>query len=183
MHHPLKRHPDSVGLAETRIEVGIARPRANHLLLSYTVTGTMSDIRMPPVTAAARTDKLWQHTCFEAFVRPSSGTAYYEFNFSPSTEWAAYRFDSTRSGMAAAEISAPSIDMQSGFDRATLQVTLALDRLPDLTAKTSWRLGLSAVIEDISGGISYWALAHPPGKPDFHHADGFALELSPGAQP
>ena len=33
------------------------------------------------------------------------------------------------------------------------------------------------------GGISYWALAHPPGKPDFHHADGFALELSPGAQP
>jgi len=39
--------------------------------------------------------------------------------------------------------------------------------------------GLSAVIEDISGGTSYWALAHPPGKPDFHHADGFALEFSP----
>ena len=46
-------------------------------------------------------------------------------------------------------------------------------------ANASWRLGLSAVIEDTSGGKSYWALAHPPGKPDFHHADCFALELPP----
>ena len=43
----------------------------------------------------------------------------------------------------------------------------------------SWRLGLSAVIEDTNGHKSYWALAHPPGKPDFHHADCFAYELSP----
>jgi hypothetical protein len=33
------------------------------------------------------------------------------------------------------------------------------------------------VIEETSGGKSYWALAHPPGKPDFHHADGFVYEL------
>ena len=32
-------------------------------------------------------------------------------------------------------------------------------------------------IEDIDGGISYWALAHPAGKPDFHHPDSFALIL------
>jgi hypothetical protein len=38
---------------------------------------------------------------------------------------------------------------------------------------------LSALIEDQNGGKSYWALAHPPGKPDFHHADSFALEFSP----
>src|SRR5690349_357667 len=127
MHHALKRHPDSFGLAETRVEVELACPRANQLVLSYTVTGKMSDVRMPPVTAAARSDNLWQHTCFEAFVRPSPGMAYYEFNFSPSTEWAVYRFDSTRRGMAAAEIGAPQIDLQSGPDRTTLQVALALD--------------------------------------------------------
>ena len=38
-------------------------------------------------------------------------------------------------------------------------------------------LALSAVIEHLDGRISYWALRHPPGKPDFHHPQGFALEL------
>jgi hypothetical protein len=39
------------------------------------------------------------------------------------------------------------------------------------------RLGLSAVIESCNGSLSYWALRHPAGKPDFHHADAFALGL------
>ena len=38
-------------------------------------------------------------------------------------------------------------------------------------------LGLSAVIEEHDGTLSYWALRHAPGKPDFHHRDAFALEL------
>ena len=41
------------------------------------------------------------------------------------------------------------------------------------------RVAISAVIEEADGTKSYWALAHPPGKPDFHHADGFALQLPP----
>jgi hypothetical protein len=48
---------------------------------------------VPAAVAAARTDELWRHTCFEAFVRTSPAPAYYEFNFAPSTQWAAYRFD------------------------------------------------------------------------------------------
>ena len=39
------------------------------------------------------------------------------------------------------------------------------------------KLGLSAVIEGADGGLSYWALRHPPGKPDFHHPEAFVLEL------
>ena len=39
------------------------------------------------------------------------------------------------------------------------------------------RLGLSAVVEDAAGKLSYWALRHTPGKPDFHHTDAFALTL------
>src|SRR5476649_2040713 len=112
----LKLHPDSRGFAAARVEVAIARPRADRLVLSYMVTGKMSDVRMPPAMPAARTDDLWQHTCFEAFVRAASGPAYYEFNFAPSTQWAAYRFDGYRSGMRAAEIGAPQIEMQSGPD-------------------------------------------------------------------
>jgi hypothetical protein len=179
MHHVLKRHPDSHGLAAARVEVDVARPRANRLVLSYIVTGTMSDIRMPRVMAAARTDDLWRYTCFEAFVRASPSPAYYEFNFSPSTQWAAYRFDSHRSGMRVAEVSTPAIEVRSMPDGTTVQASLELDRLPDLSREASWRLGLSALIEDQGGGMSYWALAHPPGKPDFHHTDGFALVFAP----
>jgi len=179
MHPSLRLHPDSRTFAAARVEVAVARPRADRLVLSYSVTGKMSDVRLPPVGPAARADELWQHTCFEAFVRAASGPSYYEFNFAPSTEWAAYRFDSYRSGMAAAEIGAPAIEVRSGLDSYTLQASLELDRLPELSREASWRLGLSALIEDQDGGKSYWALAHPPGKPDFHHADSFALEFSP----
>jgi hypothetical protein len=59
----------------------------------------------------------------------------------------------------------------AGFE---LQVSL---ELPGLPSDSAWRLGLAAVIEETSGRKSYWALAHPPGKPDFHHSDCFALEL------
>jgi hypothetical protein len=179
MHHVLKRHPDSHGLAAARVEVDVARPRADRLVLSYIVTDTMSDIRIPRVMPAARTDDLWRHTCFEAFVRASSGPAYYEFNFSPSTQWAAYRFDSHRSGMRVAEVNAPAIEVRSRPGSTTLQASLELDRLLDFSREASWRLGLSALIEDTSGGMSYWALAHPSGTPDFHHADCFALEFAP----
>ena len=41
----------------------------------------------------------------------------------------------------------------------------------------SLHMGLSAVLRDRSGKIYYWALQHPPGKPDFHHAAGFAGTL------
>jgi hypothetical protein len=209
MRLALKLHPDSLCSAVTRIEVEIARPRAGDLVLSYRVTGKIGDLRLPPATAAARTDELWRHTCFEAFVRPSPGAAYYEFNFAPSTQWAAYRFDSYRSGMhVAAGIGAPRIEPQSAAECYTLQAALELS--PAISSPAGgggqlnqsspaggggqlnqsspasgggqggglWRLGVAAVIEETSGRKSYWALAHPPGKPDFHHPDSFAHVLS-----
>jgi hypothetical protein len=188
MRQALRLHPDSICFAATNIAVDVARPRADSLVLIFSVTGTMSELRMPPVMAAARTDELWRHTCFEAFVRPSPGEAYYEFNFAPSTQWAAYRFDSYRSGMReATEISAPRIEVQSAPEVYTLQASLDLSSLPTSSLPSpaggggkggGWRLGLSAVIEEASGRQSYWALAHPPGKPDFHHADCIAYELA-----
>jgi len=180
MRHVLRRHPDSPGSAATHIEVEVARAHAGNLLLSYVVTGKIGGVRMPPVGVAARSDELWRHTCFEAFVQASPGDGYYEFNFAPSTQWAAYRFSGYRSGMVVAiEIAAPAIDVQSSADCYTLRVSLALDRLSAFPRSASWRLGLSAVIEDVSGRKSFWALAHPPGDPDFHHSVCLAHEFSP----
>lgn len=173
MRLELKRHPDSYCAAVTRIAVDIARPHPDRLVLTYEVTGTIDDVRLPPVTAPARTDELWRHTCLEAFIRPEQDTAYCELNFAPSTQWAAYRFDRYRSGMQPATgIDQPRIETQIEPHRHTLRAEVALKPL-----SAAYHLGLAAVIEETNGNKSYWALAHPPGKPDFHHADGFACAL------
>jgi hypothetical protein len=179
MRQALRLHPDSRCAAVTRIEVDVACRHADGLVLSYVVTGKIDDLRLPAVTASARADELWRHTCLEAFVRAAPGEPYYEFNFASSSQWAAYRFDRYRSGMrVAAEIAAPRIEVQSDAGCYMLQAAVELDALSSLPSKAGWRLGLAAVIEETNGNKSYWALAHPPGKPDFHHADGFAYDLS-----
>lgn len=179
MPHSLIRHPDSRCIAATRIEVDVARSPAGGLALSYIVYGNIRELHLPPMTASARGDELWQHTCLEAFVGTAVDGPYYEFNFSPSTQWAAYRFSSHRNGMrVATEIGAPRINAQSAPERYTLEASLKLDGL-SLARDVTWRLGLAAITEDTRGGKSYWALAHPPAKPDFHHFDCFALEFSP----
>lgn len=165
-------------MAVTSIDVEVVRPRPGSLVLRYVLTGKIDDLRLPSAAAAARADELWRHTCFEAFVRAAPSTAYYEFNFAPSTQWAAYRFGAYRSEMSAAtEVGAPRIETRLGDGLYTLEAVLDLDATPMLPSDVHWRLGLSAVVEEASGRKSYWALAHPPGKADFHHADGFAHDL------
>jgi hypothetical protein len=186
MRQTLRLHPDSLCFAVTQIEVEVTRSQAHSLMLAYVVTGKISDLLVPPAAAAARTDELWRHTCFEAFVRSLPGTAYYEFNFAPSTQWAAYQFSGYRRGMrVATEIKAPWIAVESSPEHFILQTSLELDQLlipapsgGGTRGDTMWRLGLSAVIEEKNDRRSYWALAHPPGKADFHHSDGFAVEIA-----
>jgi hypothetical protein len=178
MRRALSLHTDSRCTAATRVEVEIVLPRPGRLVLDYFVTGRIRDLHIPPVMTPARADELWQHTCFEAFVRAPPAEAYYELHFAPSTQWAAYRFTGYRSGMSVAgEVPAPRLDVQSDAGCYRLQAWLDLDRLAGLPRGAPLRLGLSAVIEDANGDKSYWALAHPPGKPDFHHPDCFAHEL------
>jgi hypothetical protein len=181
MRQTLRLHPDSSCSAVTHVEVEIARPRPRSLTLAYLVTGRIGDLAIPALDVATRMDELWRHTCFEAFV--GAGVAYYEFNFAPSRHWAAYRFSSYRTGMrVASEIGAPPIAVEWSSERYTLQTSLEMDQLL-LSRDTTPRLGLSAVIEENSGQRSYWALAHPPGKADFHHFDCFTVELSQTYQP
>jgi hypothetical protein len=180
MRHSLKPHPDAPPCPAIAIDVEIARPHAESLLLTYAVSGRLVDIRIPPATAPARADLLWQHTCLEAFIGVPGGP-YYEFNFSPSTRWQAARFAAYRDGKRIAEeVSTVPIEVHTGRERLTLQAAVTVDRL-DVPRGAAWKLGLSAVIEDSEGRIAYWALAHAPGKADFHHADAFALAFATAA--
>jgi hypothetical protein len=114
-------------------------------------------------------ERLWQHTCCEIFVAPQAGAAYHEFNFSPSGEWAAYAFERYREG-GSLTVADPGIAVRRSAQRLQLDASIRIE-----AGKLA--LGLAAVIEEQDGRLSYWALRHPAGKPDFHHREAFALEL------
>lgn len=168
---------------------------ARPLRLRYVVAGDPTAVRWPAALdrgAPSRQDGLWQHTCFEAFIAaPPGDGGYFEYNFSPSGAWSAYRFDGHRQGMRPEPVArAPRIVLTPAATTTSLEVAFAW---PDAwstasaTAAASWpppgqgphgvRVGLSAVIEAVDGSHSYWALGHPAARPDFHNAQGFLLEL------
>ena len=178
MRQALRLHPESTCFAVTHIDVEVLRPQPHNLTFTYVVTGTIGDLAVPSANASTRTDELWRHTCFEAFIGSSQSVAYYEFNFAPSTQWAAYRFSGYRTDMhVETEINAPQITVRSSPECCVLQASLNLGQ-PLFSRGSTLRVGLSAVIEEINGHRSYWALAHPPGNADFHHSNCFALELA-----
>ncbi|MFD2181452.1 DOMON-like domain-containing protein [Rhodoplanes azumiensis] len=181
MRLPLHPHPDTPCPIVDSISVDVVRAVPGRLMLTYGIAGRVDAIRWPVPAAPVRTDGLWRHTCCEAFLRGDDGEGYLELNLSPSTAWAAWRFDSYRRGMrAAGDVAAPAIRILRDPGRVTLRATLTLGDVATRSADAPLRLALSVVIETIDGRLSYWALAHPPGRPDFHHADGFAAALPPG---
>lgn len=141
------------------------------LQFRFTLSGDVSALRIP-TPAEGPADRLWEHTCFEAFVRGGEGPGYVEFNFAPSGQWARYEFADYRERIKAPGAPTPLVQVERGDDRLSLVATVPADALPPLDA--GFALALTTVVEAADGSVSYWALRHPPGRPDFHHADGFA---------
>jgi hypothetical protein len=144
-------------VATTNIWFGIGAPAAKFVI--------------PEAAEPARIDDLWQTTCFEAFLRALGENGYREWNFAPSSQWAAYDFTSTRKGRKDAEAADPYIRVEDNFTWWALGASIAVP------ADTKWELGLSAVLEEKDGTKSYWALAHGGDKPDFHDPVCFAARL------
>jgi hypothetical protein len=154
-----------------------ARSDDHVLTLQYEASGDTSGLLIPAARAAARAHGLWRHTCFEAFLAGAGQAGYLELNFSPSGEWAVYRFRDYRDGMlAVTPESPPRIVVETSRERLAMSVEIPL-RSIDVADEHPLRVGLAAVIESRSGTLSYWALRHPAGEPNFHHPDSFALML------
>jgi hypothetical protein len=160
------------------IEARISWMADEMLAITYSLAGDIKRLLIPLSRPPRRADYLWQHTCFEAFVSVKGKPEYSEFNFSPSGEWAAYHFRRYRDG-APLEVGAlaPRIAARRADDCFDLDAAIHLDCLPMTAHNGSLHLGLSAVIEEDNGALSYWSLKHPPGKPDFHHPDNFVLQI------
>jgi hypothetical protein len=175
----LTAHPSTPNDAVRSLGVQLRAEQPGILVFQYSLDADMSRVCVSPSCADGRADALWKHTCFEAFVAPADGLGYYEFNFSPSLDWAIYRFSAYREGMSPAEIGrAPEITVRRDDDGLELQSVVRLGHLADLRDPRHLRIAVAVVIEDKKGRLSYWGLRHPPGKPDFHHPIGFALEVA-----
>lgn len=148
------------------------------LEMVYVVAGNRAAVRIPPTTEPGLADGLWRHTCLEAFVAAEGDAAYREFNFSPSGQWAIYSFASqrVRTPLEVDAVMQPSTHIHSSSEQLTLTAHLPWTALPPRDSVL--RVGLSAVIEEANGQLSYWALQHPCEQPDFHHPASRALRLA-----
>ena len=72
----------------------------------------------------------------------------------------------------------PATGNDTVYMQLHLDVLIHLGRLSRDHLTAPLLIALSAVVEQSNGSLSYWALKHPPGRPDFHHADGYVLELA-----
>jgi hypothetical protein len=169
--HPATR---SEGVRAIHARVGWNSKSA--LAFTYVLKGDLSRLKIPPPGEARRVEELWRHTCFEAFVAVKDKSEYLEFNFAPSGEWAALGFHRYREAAPVVENApAPTIAVRKEGDVLELEAVVELH--PMIDPRAGLKLALSAVIEDDRGALSYWAHDHPPGKPDFHHLEAFALEM------
>ena len=167
MRQPLIVHPTTPRGPVSEIVVEVVRS-GRLLMLDYVVAGDIDALALPAEAERVRADRLWEQSCFEVFIGAQDD--YLEINLAPSTAWAAYRFHGYRHAVRNAGIEPPDIATIRMEDRFELRAT----------ARINWwagPIGLAAVIQEKNGTKSYWALAHPPGVPDFHHPDCFALEL------
>lgn len=170
--HPHPKSPaPAISAVRATLSTGIDGPQ-----LGFEIEAERAALRWPAPAAPAFRDGLWRHTCVELFAA-GTGAGYREFNFSPSTEFAAYQFDAYRAGMRALDLpGVPTIAWRNGPPHLSIEV-----RMPASwwTTAQPRAVGLAAVLEHSDGSLSYWALHHPGPEPDFHHRDGFIAGWPP----
>lgn len=177
---PLICHEETPAAAVKSIEIAAELHANGRLWLRYHLNCHLDSLETGHPEPPERRDGLWQTTCFEAFVRVGESESYLEFNFAPSSEWAAYHFTGYRQGMAELCIQTPEI----GLDASETHFALEADiRLPPDFRGTPLAVAICAVIEETGGTKSYWALRHPAGDPDFHDRACFTLQLLPAEAP
>jgi hypothetical protein len=141
MKQSLRCHPASPCAPDQTVEVD-ARLGEGGLAVSYRLYGDAAQIRIPERTSASAADGLWRHTCLEAFVAAVDRPEYREFNFSPSGQWAVYRFTACRQrDFRFVPPAAPQIAFRRCADGFRLDAVIAPELLP---AGALLNIGLTA---------------------------------------
>jgi len=170
----LELHCHPVNRCEAVRAVRVAVKRDVALQFQFRVTGQIAALKIPAAQCSDRTDELWRHTCAEVFLTLPNHGHYCEYNFSPSSQWAAYEFTEYREGMRAKPCDPPTISVRVDAIELILDVNILLPSEFDLR---QIQLGASMVIEDCNQRCCYWALQHDTDKPDFHRRENWVSLL------
>jgi len=168
--HKLQLHPGSTLGPIESISASIF-PTASGCRVQFRMHGNLKEVRIPELGESERMDNLWRTTCFEVFWQPQGGTAYREFNLSPSSKWAAYDFDDFRENGRDAPVDAIAVASAHSSEALLLTADIATDLpLPAMIA-------LNAIVEDSKGILHNWALSFRDGPADFHSSETRSLRL------
>jgi hypothetical protein len=163
-----------------RVTACVTREPAGVLDVAFTLEGDLAALAVPEPGPPAPGERLWEHTCFEIFLRADRARGYHELNVAPWGGWQMHAFVDYRLGGPLVIVpGAPEIAVARAGDRVTLRTRADFGALWPGYAVAPLRVALAAVVEAADGARSYWALRHPLGRPDFHHMQAFALALDP----
>jgi hypothetical protein len=163
-----------------------ARWQEGVLELHYRLSGPLQRLRLPSQIAGEppqRRDQLWQSTCFEAFIGRAGQPGYWELNLAPNGDWNCYALNGYRQGLQPEpRIQALTFVLkqrQLEGELEQLELTLSLPIGALIPAASALELSVTAVLDDVSHGCSYWAWRHSGPEPDFHRRESF-LPLAEG---
>ena len=146
------------------------------LVLSFVLQGNLGDLVLPDTAERTRSDNLWQSTCLEMFWAEEGRRNYWELNLAPNGAWNVYTFTDYRTGMRQEErIATLLTNTERTTDTFSLTAELGIGNLH--TNNAPLRVGVSGVLKHRDSRLSYWALAHPEERPDFHVPQCFLLRV------
>jgi hypothetical protein len=151
--------------------------KSGRLIVVYELNGPVKNLAIPQLSMKPeRKNRLWEETCFELFLSPVDSEAYWEFNLSPSGDWNVFKFSAYRQGMQE-EQAFETLPFTVEILTESMQLAVEIDPGKFIPDGKAVNVGISAVIKDVHGERSYWALTHNEIKPDFHRKDGFLIVL------
>jgi hypothetical protein len=150
---------------------------SNRLAIRYELSDYLGESLIPVLSnIPIRKKNLWNETCFEFFLAVKNSPRYREFNLSPAGHWNIYSFEAYRQGMQE-DAAALALPYSAQFSPNALSLSLEIDLDRIIHIDQVLEVGISAVIKHSDGMMSYWSLSHPGPQADFHHRDGFLIEL------
>ena len=168
----LLAHPDSAcrGGCSHPVEARLAAPA--QLGCHYALHGDIGRVRLPdsPRGRRARTGCGGTPASRSSWRRRWPATT--NSTFHPRSTGRRITSRITAAGMTPARLAQPPAPARAAA------APRGLELVSDAAILRDWRiwpraprlqLALAAVVEDEDGRLSYWALRHAPGKPDFHH--------------
>ena len=174
-YHSFTLIPWAIDTAPAVEITGAIALQSSRLKIIYRLAGT-SQVIVPAATEKpTRQYDLWEHTCFEFFLKLADSTKYWEFNLSPAGHWNVFRFLDYRQNIAE-EMAFVTLPFQVLLQNNSLLLNLEVELDKIISSESDLEVGITTVVED-KQQLSYWALTHPGTEADFHHRDSFIIKL------